>query len=92
MNESELIRVGARVSAAVDAVENAHPDMCSDTIRELVSVREWMVGMECLFDNLHEEEICLAADLYLELVELGKLLGIESRYWEGLKSYSSRCA
>jgi hypothetical protein len=85
MNESELVRMGARVVAVVDAVEKAHPEMYLDTIRRLVDVREWMVGMECLFDNLHEEEFYLATDLYLELVEIGKFLGIESRYWENLK-------
>jgi hypothetical protein len=80
-----MVRFGARVSAAMDAIERAHPAMRLDTIRELVRVREWMVGMECLFDNLHEDDLLLATDLYRELVEIGKFLSIEPRCWENLK-------
>jgi hypothetical protein len=84
VDKLDLVLLGERVNAAVDAVERMHPEMRLDDVKDFVRVREWKLGMECMLDNLNEKHVYLAKNLYVDLTEIGKVLGMEPHYWESL--------
>ncbi len=89
MNKAELLQLGQRVNKAVDAVARACPEASLDIVRDLVAVREWMVGMEFLFDNLGEvADVHLEPELRVELVAIAKILRIAPVYWADMDSSS----
>jgi hypothetical protein len=80
-DEQALRDVEEKVRAAFDSVERAYPGLPLEELRDLVEVGEWKVAMECLFDNLSNDSLVLPRELYFELVGVGQLLGLNSRYW-----------
>jgi hypothetical protein len=75
-----------RLYALAERLRSSYDPQYADTLVDLVSVGEPVVGLEILSDQLLDDEVGIEPAVFREIEELSHLMGMKPRYWEQLQS------
>jgi hypothetical protein len=75
-----------RLYALADELRSSYDPQYATTLAEFVDAGEPVVGLEILSDQLHGDEVGIEPAVFEEIEELCRLLGLQARYAEQLRS------
>ncbi|OAD19605.1 hypothetical protein THIOM_004747 [Candidatus Thiomargarita nelsonii] len=77
-------QIRERLQAVVLSVRRVHPDMYLENVFDFVKYGEWKLAVEVLCDNLYEDKRYIPQDTFSDLIAVGKVLSVDSRYWKDI--------
>jgi hypothetical protein len=74
-----------RLHGLAEMLRSGYDPQYATTFASFVAAGEPVVGLEILSDQLLDDEVWIAPAVFQEIQAQSRLMGLEQRYWEGLR-------